>query len=151
MIGRFEKFSERARHVFAYAQEEAQRFRHNYIGTVHILLGLVRESESVAAKVLTNLGVELNEVRTEVELAIKQGSRTDSGEVGLNLIAEEVIEFAVDEAHHLNHNYVGTEHLLLGLLCEEEGVAVSVLEGLGVNLERARAETTRTLSQSGIQ
>ncbi len=148
MASRFEKFSERARRSLTYAQEEAQRFNHNYIGTEHILLGLVRESEGVAARVLTNLGVNLNKVRAAVEFIIGRGEKTTSGEVGLTPRAKKVIELAVDEARRLNHNYVGTEHLLLGLLREGEGVAGGVLESLGVNLERARAETNRILNQT---
>jgi len=151
MASRFEKFSERARRSLTYAQEEAQRFNHNYIGTEHILLGLVREGEGVAARVLTNLGVNLNKVRAAVEFIIGRGEKTSSGEVGLTPRAKKVIELAVDEARRLSHNYVGTEHLLLGLLREGEGVAGGVLESLGINLERARAETTRILNQSTAQ
>jgi len=151
MSSRFEKFSERARRALTYAQEEAQRFNHNYIGTEHILLGLVRESEGVAAKVLTNLDVDLNKVRSAVEFIIGRGGKTGSAEVGLTPRAKRVIELAVDEARRLNHSYVGTEHLLLGLLREEGGVAGGVLESLGVNLERARAETTRILNQGTVQ
>jgi ATP-dependent Clp protease ATP-binding subunit ClpC len=151
MASRFEKFSERARRALTFAQEEAQRFNHNYIGTEHILLGLVREDEGVAAKVLTSLGVDLNKVRSAVEFIIGRGEKASSAEIGLTPRAKKVIEFAVDEARRLNHNHVGTEHLLLGLLREGEGVAGGVLESLGVNLERARAETTRILNQSGVQ
>ena len=151
MASRFEKFSERARRALTFAQEEAQRFNHNYIGTEHILLGLVRESEGVAAKVLTNLGIDLNKVRAAVEFIIGRGGKSTSTELGLTPRAKRVIELAVDEARRLNHNYVGTEHLLLGLLREGEGVAGGVLESLGVNLERARAETTRILNQSAVQ
>ena len=151
MASRFEKFSERARRALTFAQEEAQRFNHNYIGTEHILLGLVRESDGVAAKVLSNLGVDLSKVRAAVEFIIGRGGRTGPGEIGLTPRAKKVIEFAVDEARHLGHSYVGTEHLLLGLLREEEGVAAGVLESLGVNLERARAEVTRILSHSAMQ
>jgi len=151
MASRFEKFSERARRALTFAQEEAQRFNHNYIGTEHILLGLVRESEGVAAKVLTNLGIDLSKVRAAVEFIIGRGGKSTSTELGLTPRAKRVIELAVDEARRLNHNYVGTEHLLLGLLREGEGVAGGVLESLGVNLERARAETTRILNQSAVQ
>jgi len=148
MSSRFGKFTERARKVLTLAQEEAQRFNHNYIGTEHVLLGLVKEGEGVAAKVLSNLGVELDNVRSAVEFIIGRGERTVSGEIGLTPRAKKVIELAVDEARRLNHNYIGTEHLLLGLLREGEGVAASVLESLGVSLEKVRAETVRTLSQS---
>ncbi len=149
MADRFDKFTERARRVLTLAQEEAQRFNHNYIGTEHLLLGLVREGDGVAAKVLGNLGVELGKVRSAVEFIIGRGDRAVLGEIGLTPRAKKVIELAVDEARRLNHHYIGTEHLLLGLVREGEGIAAGVLESLGVNLERVRAETTRILSQSG--
>ena len=148
MADRFDKFTERARRVLTLAQEEAQRFNHNYIGTEHLLLGLVREGDGVAAKVLSNLGVELSKVRSAVEFIIGRGDRATQGEIGLTPRAKKVIELAVDEARRLSHHYIGTEHLLLGLVREGEGIAASVLESLGVNLERVRAETTRILSQS---
>ena len=148
MASRFEKFSERARRVLSLAQEEAQRFNHNYIGTEHILLGLVRETDGVAAKVLSSLGVELGKVRSAVEFIIGRGERAATGEIGLTPRAKKVIELAVDEARRLNHHYIGTEHLLIGLMREGEGVAAGVLESLGVSLEKVRAETNRILSQS---
>ncbi len=151
MADRFDKFTERARRVLTLAQEEAQRFNHNYIGTEHLLLGLVREGDGVAAKVLSNLGVELNKVRSAVEFIIGRGDRTTSGEIGLTPRAKRVIELAVDEARRLNHSYIGTEHLLLGLVREGEGIAAGVLESLGVNLERVRGETTRILAQTQPQ
>ncbi|MFQ5997179.1 MAG: ATP-dependent Clp protease ATP-binding subunit [Dehalococcoidales bacterium] len=147
MSSRFEKFSERARRVLTIAQEEARQLNHSYIGTEHILLGLAREEEGVAAKVLTNLGVSLNKVRSAVEFISGRGEQTGTGETGLTPRAKRVIELAIDEARQLGHNYIGTEHLLLGLLREGEGVAASVLDSLGVTLERARAETTHVLSQ----
>ena len=148
MADRFDKFTERARRVLTLAQEEAQRFNHNYIGTEHLLLGLVREGDGVAAKVLANLGVELSKVRSAVEFIIGRGDRAVLGEIGLTPRAKKVIELAVDEARRLNHHYIGTEHVLLGLVREGEGIAAGVLESLGVNLERVRAETTRVLSQT---
>ena len=148
MASRFEKFSERARRVLSLAQEEAQRFNHTYIGTEHILLGLVRETDGVAAKVLSNLGVELNKVRSAVEFIIGRGERTTGGEIGLTPRAKKVIELAVDEARRLQHNYIGTEHLLIGLMREGEGVPAGVLESLGVTLDKIRAETSRILSQN---
>ena len=151
MADRFDKFTERARRVLTLAQEEAQRFNHNYIGTEHLLLGLVREGDGVAAKVLSNLGVELNKVRSAVEFIIGRGDRASSGEIGLTPRAKKVIELAVDEARRLGHSYIGTEHLLLGLVREGEGIAAGVLESLGVNLERVRGETTRILAQSQPQ
>ncbi len=148
MSNRFEKFSERARRVLSLAQEEAQRFNHNYIGTEHILLGLVRETEGVAARVLSNLGVDLNKVRSAVEFIIGRGERPAQGEIGLTPRAKKVVELAVDEARRMNHTYIGTEHLLIGLLREGEGVAAGVLESLGVTLDKVRSETHRILSQS---
>ena len=147
MASRFEKFSERARRVLTLAQEEARHLNHTYIGTEHILLGLVREEEGVATKVIANLGVSLSKVRSAVEFIIGHGEKSGSGEIGLTPRAKKVIELAIDEARHLGHNYIGTEHLLLGLLREGEGVAAGVLDSLGITLERARTETTRVLSQ----
>ena len=148
MASRFEKFSERARRVLSLAQEEAQRFNHNYIGTEHVLLGLVRETDGIAAKVLANLGVELNKVRSAVEFIIGRGERSTPGEIGLTPRAKKVIELAVDEARRLNHHHIGTEHLLIGLMREGEGVAAGVLESLGVNLDKVRGETSRILTQT---
>ncbi len=145
---RFNKFTERARKVLSFAQEEAQRFQHNYIGTEHLLLGLVREGEGVAAKVLASLGVELNQVRSAVEFIIGRGDRIVLDETGLTPRAKKVIELAIDEAHRLNHDYIGTEHLLLGLVREGEGIAAGVLESLGVNLEKARTQTLHVRNQS---
>mgnify|MGYP001296028930 CR=1 FL=1 len=147
MASRFEKFSERARRVLTLAQEEAQRLGHSYIGTEHILLGLVEEEEGVAAKVLVNLGVSLTKARQAVEFIIGRGEKPSSGEVGLTPRAKKVIELAIDEARYLGHNYIGTEHLLLGLLRGGEGVEAGVLESFGITLERARAETVNVISQ----
>jgi ATP-dependent Clp protease ATP-binding subunit ClpC len=151
MASRFEKFSERARRVLSLAQEEAQRFNHNYIGTEHILLGLVRETDGVAARVLGSLGVELSKVRSAVEFIIGRGERPSPGDIGLTPRAKKVIELAVDEARRLSHHYIGTEHLLIGIMREGEGVAAGVLESLGVSLDKVRAETTRILNQSVSQ
>jgi ATP-dependent Clp protease ATP-binding subunit ClpC len=145
---RFDKFTERARKVLQLAQEEAQRFNHNYIGTEHLLLGLVREGEGVAAKVLANLGVELNKVRSAVEFIIGRGDRTVTGDIGLTPRAKKVIELSVDEARRLNHHYIGTEHLLLGLVREGEGIAAGVLESLGVSLDKVRSQVIFVLNQS---
>src|SRR5213075_132482 len=149
MADRFDKFTERARRVLTLAQEEAQRFNHNYIGTEHLLLGLVREGDGVAAKVLNNLGVELSKVRSAVEFIIGRGEKSVAGEIGLTPRAKKVIELAVEEARRLNHNYIGTEHLLLGLVREGEGIAAGVLESLGVNLEKVRTQAIQVVSQSG--
>ena len=149
MASRFEKFSERARRVLTFAQEEAQHFNHNYIGTEHILLGLVREEEGVAAKVLANLGIGLSKVRSAVEFIIGRGEKPSTSEIGLTSRAKKVIELAVDEARQLGHNYIGTEHILLGLLREKEGVAAGVLDSFGITIERVRAEIVQVLSQGG--
>ncbi|HEV2123786.1 MAG TPA: ATP-dependent Clp protease ATP-binding subunit [Chloroflexota bacterium] len=149
MSDRFDKFTERAKKVLVLAQEEAQRFNHNYIGTEHLLLGLVREGEGIAAKVLSNLGVELNKVRSAVEFIIGRGDRMVIGDISLTPRAKKVIELAVEEARRLNHNYIGTEHLLLGLVREGEGIAAGVLESLGVNLEKVRTQVIQVVSQSG--
>jgi len=147
MTSRFEKFSERARRVLTLAQEEAQKLNHTYIGTEHILLGLVREDEGIAAKVMVNLGASLVKVRQAIEYIVERSEKPATGETGLTAGAKRVIELAIDEARHLGHNYIGTEHLLLGLLREEEGLASSVLDSLGITLERTRDETIRVISQ----
>jgi ATP-dependent Clp protease ATP-binding subunit ClpC len=146
---RFDKFTERTRKVLSLAQEEARRLNHNYIGTEHLLLGLVREGDGVAAKVLSNLGVELDRVRGAVESIIGRGDRIVLGDIGLTPRAKKVIELAVDESRRLNHHYIGTEHLLLGLVREGEGIAAGVLESLGVNLEKVRSQTIQVLNQGG--
>jgi len=143
----FGKFTDRARKALTYAQDEAQRFDHNYIGTEHLLLGLIREGDGTAAQVLENMGVELAKVRTAVDFVIGRGDQPVVGEVGLTPRAKRVIELAIDEARGLGHNYIGTEHLLLGLVREGEGIAAGVLESLGVNLDRVRHEVIRVISQ----
>jgi len=147
MASRFEKFSERARRVLTLAQEEAQRFNHANIGPEHILLGIVGEPDGVAAKVLVNLGISLNKVRSAVEFIIGHGEASSRAEIGLSPGAKRVIELAIDEARYIGHNYIGTEHLLLGLLREGEGIAARVLDSLGVTLEKVRAEITRVQEQ----
>jgi len=150
MSSRFEKFSEKARKVLSLAQEEAQRFNHNYIGTEHILLGLVKESDGAAARILISLSLELNKVRSAVEFIIGRGERRPSpGEIGLTPRAKKVIELAVDEARRLNQQFIGTEHLLIGIMREGEGVASGVLESLGLTLDKIRSEATRISSQTG--
>jgi len=134
--------------VLALAQDEAIRFNHNYIGTEHLLLGLVREGEGVAARVLDSLGVELSKVRTAVEFIIGRGDSTTSpSEITLSPRTKKVIELAIDEARKLGHSHVGTEHLLLGLVREGEGIASGVLESLGVSLEKVRHQVIATLGQ----
>jgi len=147
--GSFDRFTEKARHVLTLAQEEAQRFNHNYIGTEHILLGLVRESDSMAGKVLGSLGADLGQVRNAVEYIIGLGDQSPEGEVGLTPRGKKVIELAVDEARRLGHHYIGTEHLLLGLIREGEGIAAGILESLGVNLEKVRDEVIKVLEGGG--
>jgi len=147
MASRFEKFSERARRVLTLAQEEAKRFNHANIGPEHILLGIVGEPDGVAAKVLVNMGVSLNKVRSAVEFIIGHGEAAPRGEIGLSPGAKRVIELAIDEARYIGHNYIGTEHLLLGLLREGEGIAARVLDSLGVTLEKVRAEINKVQDQ----
>jgi len=147
LVGPFDLFTKRARNVLTLAQEEAQRFQHSYIGTEHLLLGLVREGEGVATQVLNNLGIQVDQVRHSVEAIIGRGGHIVSGEVGLTPRAKKVIELAVDEARRLNHRFIGTEHLLLGLVREGSGIGADVLEKLGLQLEQVRAETTQVLRQ----
>ncbi|MEM1210351.1 MAG: ATP-dependent Clp protease ATP-binding subunit, partial [Planctomycetota bacterium] len=142
----FERFTDRARKVMALANQEAQRFNHEYIGTEHILLGLVKEGSGVGANVLKNLEVDLRKVRLEVEKLVKSGpDMVTMGKLPQTPRAKKVIEYAIEEARSLNHNYVGTEHLLLGLLREHEGVAAQVLMNLGLKLEEVREEVLNLL------
>jgi hypothetical protein len=144
---RFDKFSDRARKVLTLAQDEALRFDHNYIGTEHLLLGLVREGEGVAARVLTGTGIELQKVRTAVEYIIGRGDKPVVGEVGLTPRAKRVIELSIDEARRLGDRYIGTEHLLLGLLREGEGIAAGVLLSLGADLDRMRHQVVHVRAE----
>jgi len=147
----FERFTDRARKVMALANQEAQRFNHEYIGTEHILLGLVKEGSGVGANVLKNLDVDLRKVRLEVEKLVKRGpDMVTMGKLPQTPRAKKVIEYAIEEARSLNHNYVGTEHLLLGLLREQEGVAAQVLMNLGLRLEDVREEVLNLLG-AGIE
>ncbi len=148
MPSRFEKFSERARKVLAIAQEEAQRFNHSYIGTEHILLGLSREPEGIASRVLEVLGIDGKRIRTAVEFIVSQDDSPKREDVGLTDRAKKVIELAVDEARKLNHHYIGTEHILIGILREGDGVAAGVLENLGASLEDVRIESEKILSEN---
>ena len=147
LLNRFDRFTKRSRHVLTLAQEEAQRLQHNYIGTEHLLLGLLDEGEGIAARVLKNLGVEIDRTRQSIEAIIGQGDQVAIGEVGLTPRVKKVIELAADEARQLNHKFIGTEHLLLGIIREGQGIAAKVLEGLGLQLEQIRAETMRILNQ----
>ncbi|MHC5025820.1 MAG: ATP-dependent Clp protease ATP-binding subunit [Planctomycetota bacterium] len=147
----FERLTDRARKVMALANQEAQRFNHEYIGTEHILLGLVKEGSGVGANVLKNLGVDLRRVRLEVEKLVKSGPEmVTMGKLPQTPRAKKVIEYAIEEARSLNHNYVGTEHLLLGLLREHDGVAAQVLMNLGLKLEEVREEVLNLLG-AGVE
>ena len=142
----YERFTDRARKVMQLANQEAQRFNHEYIGTEHILLGLVKEGSGVAANVLKNLDVDLRKIRLEVEKIVQAGpDMVTMGKLPQTPRAKKVIEYAIEEARNLNHNYVGTEHLLLGLLREQEGVAAQVLMNLGLKLEEVREEVLNLL------
>jgi Clp amino terminal domain, pathogenicity island component/UvrB/uvrC motif len=133
-----ERFTDRARRVVDLAQEEAKRLNHGYIGTEHILLGLIREGEGVAAKALELLGISLDAVRQQVEEIIGQGQQAPSGHIPFTPRAKKVLELSLRESQKLGHNYIGTEHILLGLIREGHGVAAQVLEKLGANLDRVR-------------
>ena len=141
-------FTEQAHTILERAQEEALRFSHNYIGTEHLLLGMVREGEGVAGAVLHNLGVDLNKVRSAVEYIIGRGDRVILGEIGLTPRAKRILEYASDDAKKLNNSYVGTEHLLLGMVEEGEGIAAGVLDSMGVYVQNVRAETSRVLKDA---
>jgi len=136
----FERFTERAKKVLTLAQEEAERSHHSYIGTEHLLLGLLREGEGLAAKVLNNLGVEINKVRATIESVLGRNERIIIQQIIPTSRVKKVIEISFEEARRMGNNYVGTEHLLLGLLIEGEGIAAHVLEDLGANLEKVRGE-----------
>src|SRR5215472_2470500 len=143
----YERFTDRARKVMQLANQEAQRFNHEYVGTEHVLLGLVKEGSGVAANVLKNLDVDLRKIRVEVEKIVQSGpDMVTMGKLPQTPRAKKVIECAIEEARNVNHNYVGTEHLLLGLLREWEGVAAQVLTILGLKLEDVRQETLNLLS-----
>ncbi len=146
----YERFTDRARKVMQLANQEAQRFNHEYIGTEHVLLGLVKEGSGVAANVLKNLDVDLRRIRAEVEKIVQSGpDMVTMGKLPQTPRAKKVIEYAMEEARNLNHNYVGTEHLLLGLLRESEGVAAQVLMNLGLKLEDVREEVLNLLGHGG--
>lgn len=134
----FEKYTDRARRVLCLAQEESRILKHNYIGTEHILLGLIHEGEGVAAKALDSLGISLGGVRSQVEDIIGQGQQAPSGHIPFTPRAKKVLELSLREALQLGHNYIGTEHILLGLIREGEGVASQVLVKLGAELDRVR-------------
>ncbi|MBT3890066.1 MAG: AAA family ATPase, partial [Planctomycetaceae bacterium] len=151
----YERFTDRARKVMQLANQEAQRFNHEYIGTEHVLLGLVKEGSGVAANVLKNLDVDLRKIRLEVEKLVQSGPEmVTMGKLPQTPRAKKVLEYSMEEARSLNHNYVGTEHILLGLLREQEGVAAQVLMNLGMKLEDVREEVLNLLGhglESGEQ
>src|ERR1700677_2015890 len=147
----YERFTDRARKVMQLANQEAQRFNHEYVGTEHVLLGLVKEGSGVAANVLKNLDVDLRKIRVEVEKIVQSGpDMVTMGKLPQTPRAKKVIEYAIEEARNLNHNYVGTEHLLLGLLREQEGVAAQVLMNLNLKLEEVREEVLNLLG-AGVE
>ena len=142
----FERFTDRARRVVVLAQEEARGLNHNYIGTEHILLGLIHEGEGVAAQALGALGISLEAVRSQVREIIGQGQTAPGGHIPFTPRAKKILELSLREALQLKHNYIGTEHILLGLIREGEGVAAQVLEKLGADLHRTRQTVLEVLS-----
>ncbi|MCE2852698.1 MAG: ATP-dependent Clp protease ATP-binding subunit [Roseiflexaceae bacterium] len=149
MSSAYDKFTKRAKQVLHYATEEARALNHSYVGTEHILLGLIREGEGVAARVLEDLGVQLAQARHSVEFIVGVGEGESRPDKELSARAKSVISYAIDEAKRLNHNYIGTEHLLLGLIRNGEGVATGVLDMLGVSLEQIKTSVMRVLRQGG--
>jgi hypothetical protein len=145
----FERFTDRARRVVVLAQEEARLLNHNYIGTEHILLGLLNEGEGIAAKALESLGISLSAVREQVVEIIGQGQQAPTGHIPFTPRAKKVLELSLREALQLGHNYIGTEHILLGLIREGEGVAAQVLQKLGAELQKVRQTVIQLLSGSG--
>src|SRR5215207_7127682 len=141
----FDKFTKRAKQVLQIATEEARAFNHPYIGTEHILLGLIREGEGVAARVLDDLGVKLSQARHAVEFIVGMGEGPTRQDQDLTARAKKVIAYAVEEAKRLNHHYIGSEHLLLGLVRNGEGVATGVLDIMGVSLEQVRNQVLRVM------
>ena len=145
----FERFTERARQVVVLAQDEARALKHNYIGTEHILLGLLREEEGLAARVLESLDITVEEVRAQVARIVGQGDEVTTGQIPFTPRAKKVLELSLREALALGHNYIGTEHVLLGIVREYEGVAARILLELGADAETIRNEVIRALSGPG--
>ncbi len=143
----FQRFTDRARRIVVRAQEEARALDHNYVGTEHILLGLIQEGSGVAVKVLESLGISLDTARQRVEEAVSQGAGTPSGHIPFTPQAKKVLELALVEARLLGHDYIGTEHILLGLIRQGYGVAGQVLTGLGADLNGAREQVVRLLDE----
>jgi ATP-dependent Clp protease ATP-binding subunit ClpA len=146
----FERFTDRARRVVVLAQEEARMLNHNYIGTEHILLGLIHEGEGVAAQAIESMGISLDGVRSQVEEIIGQGQHASTGHIPFTPRAKKVLELSLREALQLGHNYIGTEHILLGLVREGEGVAAQVLVKLGASLDRVRRAVLELLGGRGV-
>ena len=148
----FDRFTDRAKKVMNLARQEAQRFNHEYLGTEHVLLGLVQEGSGVAANVLKNMGIELDKIRMEVEKIVKTGpSMVTMGQLPFTPRAKKVLELSMEEASNLGHNYIGTEHLLLGLIKENQGIAAQVLLNLSVKLEDVREEVLDFLGADGSE
>jgi ATP-dependent Clp protease ATP-binding subunit ClpC len=146
----FERFTERARHVVVLAQDEARRLRHNYIGTEHLLLGLLREEEGIAARVLESLGIALEDVQALVSRIVGRGDEATTGQIPFTPRAKKVLELSLREARSLGHNYIGTEHILLGVVRENEGVAARILLDFDADAEKVRTEVIRMLSGPGV-
>jgi ATP-dependent Clp protease ATP-binding subunit ClpC len=148
----FDRFTDRAKKVMNFARQEAQRFNHEYLGTEHILLGLIKEGDGVAAHVLKNMGIDMTKIRMEIEKIVKTGpSMVTMGQLPFTQMAKKVLELSMEEASSLSHNYIGTEHLLLGLIKENEGIAAQVLTNLGVKLEDVREEVLDFLGADSIE
>ena len=148
--GSFDRFTDSGKRVLALAQDEAIRHNHNYIGTEHLLAALLRDTDSIAARALSSLGIELTKVRTALDFIVGRGNQpTSPSEITLSPRTEKVIELAIDEARKLGHSQVGPEHVLLGLVREGEGIASGILESLGVSMAAARAKMLELLKESG--
>ena len=141
----FERFTDRARRVVVLAQEEARRLNHNYIGTEHILLGLIQEGEGHAAKAIEELNINIDSVRSEVVEIIGEGQQSPSGHIPFTPRAKKVLELSLREALQLGHNYIGTEHILLGLIQEGEGHAAKAIEELNINIDSVRSEVVEII------
>ena len=147
-IGPFDRFTDHGKRVLALAQDEAIRHNHNYIGTEHLLAALIRDTDSIAARALTSLGIELTKVRTALDFIVGRGDQTTSpSEITLSPRTKKVIELAIDEARKLGHSQIGPEHVLLGLVREGEGIASGILESLGVSMAMARAKVLELLKE----
>lgn len=147
-VGPFVRFTDSGKRVLALAQDEAIRHNHNYIGTEHLLAALIRDTDSIAARALSSLGIELTKVRTALDFIVGRGDQTTSpSEITLSPRTKKVIELAIDEARKLGHSHVGPEHILLGLVREGEGIASGILESLGVSMARARAKVLELLNE----